>query len=177
MTSTTITTGLGTVTLPNPMPEQINVDDMLHGLSRIYRWNGAGQLTVLQHQIHVARLLFDQKADKITQLAGLVHDLHEYVTGDVPAPILSRLKFDDGECLWDMTTIQARIQRAIETRCGIDLTGADMDAVMAADILARDQEQGIGDIPVWLGRNIATLHPEQVIDLYRRGLAQLGVTL
>ena len=52
-------TGAGTIDLLNPTPEQVNVDDMLHNLSRIPRWCGAGKLSVLQHMMVVSQLLRD----------------------------------------------------------------------------------------------------------------------
>ncbi len=64
-------TGAGEIDLLNPTPEQVNIDDMLHNLSRIPRWCGAGRLSVLQHMMHVALIL--QKTpdvSKVTTLAG-----------------------------------------------------------------------------------------------------------
>ncbi len=171
-------TGAGTIDLLNPTPEQVNVDDMLRNLSRIPRWCGAGRLSVLQHMMHVALIL--QKTpdvSKATTLAGLVHDLHEYATGDIPAPLLTGLTFDDGMALWRVTDMQRHIQDAIQARLGIDLTGADMDAVQRADERARVQEQGAGDLlelPVAV-RLIAVHTQEQTVAKYRRGLQQLGV--
>ena len=170
---------LGTVDALNPTPAQIDVDHMLRSLSRIMRWNGAGPLSVLQHSMHVARILERDKATNVTILAGMVHDLHEYVTGDLPAPLLPGLWFDTGAELVRVTDLQKHIQSAIEQRLAIDLTGADFAAVEAADKQAREQEQtamqGWG-WPLWMDQ-IVDLAPYEVVRLYRRGLEQLGVAI
>lgn len=170
---------LGTVDALTPTPEQINVDDMLRCLSRIYRWNGAGPLSVLQHSLHVARILERNKATNVTILAGMVHDLHECVTNDLPAPLLAGLRFDTGAELIRITDMQRRIQRAIEQRLAIDLTGADMQAVDEADKQARDMEQVVmqgGAWPSWMDQ-IVDRDADAVVRLYRRGMAQLGVVI
>jgi hypothetical protein len=170
---------LGSVDALNPQPEQVNVGDMLYSLSRIIRWNGGGRLSVLQHMAHVARILERGGADRPTILAGLVHDLHEYVTGDIPAPLLPGLWLDTGAELVRVTDTQKHIQTAIERRLSIDLTGADFEAVDAADKKARDMEQdamqGAG-WPPWM-EQIVDRDADAVVRLYRRGLEQLGVTL
>ncbi len=167
---------LGSVDALNPTPEQIDVGPMLDNLSRVRRWNGGGELSVLQHMMHVALILHQEGATKTTTLAGLVHDLHEYVTGDIPAPLLDGLMFDDGVALHRVTDMQRHIQDAINTRLGIDLTGADMDAVQRADEQARVQEQELdSDWSAWRIFDISKLSPDECIARYRRGLKQLGV--
>lgn len=170
---------VGSVDALNPTPEQVNVGDMLHNLSHIPRWCGAGPLSVLQHMAHVARILARGGADRTTILAGLVHDLHEYVTGDIPAPLLLCLMLDTGAELRRVTDTQRHIQTAIEQRLGVDLTGADMQTVDAADKQARDMEQGVmqgGVWPSWM-EQIVDRDADAVVRLYRRGLEQLGVIL
>jgi hypothetical protein len=170
---------LGTVDALNPTPEQIDVGPMLDNLSRVRRWNGGGELSVLQHMMHVALILQQAGETKTTTLAGLVHDLHEYVTGDIPAPLLTCLMLDTGAELRRVTDVQRHIQTAIERRLGVDLTGADLDAVDRADKQARDMErdvmQGAG-WPPWMDQ-IVDRDADAVVRLYRRGLEQLGVIL
>ena len=166
---------LGSVDALNPTPEQIDVGPMLDNLSRVRRWNGGGELSVLQHMMHVALILHQEGATKTTTLAGLVHDLHEYVTGDIPAPLLDGLMFDDGVALHRVTDMQRHIQDAINTRLGIDLTGADMDAVQRADEMARRRDTiDLLELST-AARAIALDTADQVIARYRRGLKQLGV--
>ena len=170
-------TGEGEIDLLNPTPEQVNINDMLHNLSRIPRWCGAGNLSVLQHMMLVSLSLHGAGESRVTVLAGLTHDLHEYATGDIPAPLLTGLMYDDGVALHRVTDMQRHIQVAIQARLGIDLTGADMDAVQRADEMARVQEQGAGDLlelPAAV-RLIAAHTQEQTVAKYRRGLQQLGV--
>jgi hypothetical protein len=170
---------LGSVDILNPQPEQIDVTAMIDNLSRVRRWNGGGPLSVLQHMAHVARILERDGADKTTILAGLTHDLHEYVTGDLPAPLLLGLWFDTGAELVRVTDMQKHIQRAIEQRLVIDLTGADMQAVDEADKQAREQEQAVmlgWAWPSWMDQ-IVDRDADAVVRLYRRGLEQLGVVV
>ncbi len=168
-------TGAGEIDLLNPTPEQVNVDDMLHNLSRIPRWCGAGRLSVLQHMMLVSLSLHDAGESRVTVLAGLTHDLHEYATGDIPAPLLTGLMYDDGKVLHRVMDMQRYIQVAIQARLDIDLTGADMYAVQRADERARRWEKmDMLELPM-AARVIALDTADQVIARYRRGLKQLGV--
>ena len=168
-------TGRGSMNLLNPTPEQVNIDDMLHNLSRIPRWCGAGPLSVLQHMMLVSLSLHDAGESRVTVLAGLTHDLHEYATGDIPAPLLTGLMYDDGKVLHRVMDMQRYIQVAIQARLGIDLTGADMYAVQRADEQARrwDTIDPL-ELPM-AARAIALDTADQVVTKYRRGLKQLGV--
>ena len=171
-----------TVDVLDPRPEQIDIDEMLYKLARVVRWNGSGYLSVLQHMMHVARLLHDEGASTATKLAGMTHDLHEYVTGDIPAPLLDTLWLDDGKAMRKVVDVQAHIPAAIVERMGLSLEGADMAAVDRADHLARVQELALkahdpDKYPSWLLTKIAYLTLDAVVPMYRRGLAQLGVTL
>jgi len=169
-------TGAGEIDLLNPRAKDVNIDDMLHNLSRIPRWCGAGKLSVLQHMMVVSQLLHGVGESRVTVLAGLTHDLHEYATGDIPAPLLTGLMYDDGVALHRVTDMQRHIQVAIQARLGIDLTGADMDAVQRADEMARVQEQELdSDWSAWRIFDISKLSPDDCIARYRRGLQQLGV--
>jgi hypothetical protein len=170
---------LGSVDALNTQPEQIDVTAMIDNLSRVRRWNGGGELSVLQHMMHVALILQQDGATKTTALAGLTHDLHEYVTGDLPAPLLDCLLVDTGAELRRVTDVQRHIQMAIEQRLNLDLTGADLDAVDRADKQARVDEL---DLPLAMNRHsylrqIPGLSPAEAVTKYKRGLAQLGVAV
>jgi hypothetical protein len=170
-------TGEAAIDLLNPTPEQVNIDDMLHNLSRIPRWCGAGKLSVLQHMMLVSLSLHDAGESRVTVLAGLTHDLHEYATGDIPAPLLTGLMYDDGVALHRVTDMQRHIQVAIQARLGIDLTGADIDAVQRADEQARRWDT-IDPLELsTAARAIASDAADQAILKYRRGLKQLGVEI
>ncbi len=71
-----------------PRPEDVRLDDLLCA-AHIPRFAGhCGPYSVGEHCLRVSWLLRDQGHDERTQLAGLIHDLHEvYPPGDVSAPV------------------------------------------------------------------------------------------
>jgi len=139
-------TGFGQMDILNPTPEQVDIEDMINNLARIRRWNGSGELTVLQHSLWVAFDLQRRDCDSNTIICGLLHDAHEYVTGDIPEPLLERLAVKETENhAWSMKRIQAEIQDAIETRFGVKFTDADRDEVAVSDRAARTAETLVPD--------------------------------
>jgi len=179
MTALIIKTGAGSIDLLNPTPEQVCVEDMIVNLACLPRWIGAGKLSVLQHMMLVGRLLYNDGEPTPTVIAGLVHDLHEYATGDLPAPLLDECYVTDynASCLVHLKTIQQRIQTAIEAKLGIDTSDADLLAVDRADQLARVQEQEPieGLLPGTLWQRLVDMTPDQAVGAYMRGLRSLGV--
>lgn len=139
MNALILKTGRGSMDILNPTPEQVNVGDMLTNLSRIRRWCGASCVSVLQHQIMVADALTDAGHDNETVLAGLTHDLHEYVTGDIPAPLLDALWLDSGESLIKLVDLQAGVQRAVEHRIGV-FRDHGFDPAIFSEIARADKE-------------------------------------
>lgn len=75
------------VTLRNIRPSQIDMNDIAHGLSMKCRFSGqiSKFYSVAEHSVNVATLLSDFPYS--LQLAGLLHDAHEFITPDVPTPI------------------------------------------------------------------------------------------
>ena len=166
-----LSTGRGSMDLLYPTPEQVNVGDMLINLSRIRRWCGASVVSVLRHQMMVADALEDAGHDGETILAGLTHDLHEYVTGDIPAPLLDTLLVDTGDYLIKLADLQADVQRAIEWRLGI-FCDHGFDPSIKAEIDLADRESRRRDF-VQQGRESC----EGVRREYKARLAMLGVIL
>ena len=81
----------------NPKIEDIHILDIAHALSQICRFGGhtSSFYSVAEHSINVATLLEQQGADKITVLAGLLHDATEAYMGDMPRPIKQSLPYGD----------------------------------------------------------------------------------
>ncbi len=77
----------------NPRVEDIHILDIARALSHICRFGGhtSSFYSVAEHSIIVAELLEDQFANKITILAGLLHDATEAYMGDMPRPIKASL--------------------------------------------------------------------------------------
>jgi len=70
--------------LLDPKPGMILVDDIVHSLSLINRFNGAAKFpySVAQHSLYVAGLLPPE-----LKLHGLLHDAPEAYVGDMVSPL------------------------------------------------------------------------------------------
>ena len=70
--------------LLNPKPEMILIEDIVHSLSLINRFNGAAKFpySVAQHSLYVAGLLPPE-----LKLQGLLHDAPEAYVGDMVSPL------------------------------------------------------------------------------------------
>ena len=187
-----LTTGQGQFDLLNPRVEDVNTDDMLRNLSRIVRFNGASPFTVLQHSLYVGRLLRAQGESRDVILAGFVHDLHEYVTGDIAAPILAKLHYafsygDEGEVEDSIrfTKLQARTQVVINERLGCPHVYRDYMHFMqvrgiidGADMASRRFELNFDYLNVpELARDIVNMTPFACIEAFKAELAELGVLI
>jgi len=136
--------GRSFVDLLNPTPEQINIDDMITNLDRTYRWRGAIPFTVNQHEALVMLIIRHWGGNWQTQFEGLIHDGHEYITGDIPAPFKDGLWFKakDGS-LNRVADMQERLQKAIRAKLGFkseDIAAVDFELVGKADRLALETE-------------------------------------
>lgn len=88
--------------------DDVHIEDIALGLARTYRYNGQfGTYSVAQHSIYVARLV-----SKPRQLAALLHDAPEYLTGDLP----HHIKHGPGFLGMMWRELDGPIQRVIERR-------------------------------------------------------------
>lgn len=78
----------------DPQPQDVRIDDIAHSLSSLVRYTGHGgqRYSVAEHSVHIARWLRGAGYDIDTQLAGLMHDAPEALSGfgDVARPSKSR---------------------------------------------------------------------------------------
>lgn len=78
--------------LLNPSPDDIEIEDIAHGLARVARWNGqtvgAHAFSVAQHVVEVERIAGGENPDWPAhwRMAALLHDGAEYVIGDLISP-------------------------------------------------------------------------------------------
>ena len=78
--------------LLDPSPDDIEIEDIAHGLARVARWNGQTlgdhALSVAQHVLIVEEIGRVLRPDATThdKLAALLHDAPEYVVGDLISP-------------------------------------------------------------------------------------------
>ena len=113
--------------LLNPQPEMVLIEDIIHSLALINRFNGAAKYpySVAQHSLYVASLLPDE-----LKLHGLLHDAPEAYVGDMVSPlkkIMSQYK-----------EVEANISRVVAIVFGLsypaplEVKKADM-AVLSAE--------------------------------------------
>lgn len=71
-------------------PEDFDIVDIAHHLSRLCRYNGgtAGYLSVAEHCVKVSQHLIDSGYEDLA-LEGLMHDLFEAYGGDIVNPLKS----------------------------------------------------------------------------------------
>ena len=72
----------------DPHSEEVNIEDIAHGLSLICRYAGQCKhfYSVAQHCLNVYADLKNQGYDKTIQLIGLLHDATEIYISDLPKP-------------------------------------------------------------------------------------------
>lgn len=94
----------------DPRPEQIDIEDIIHGLSRIARFSGQTKedYTVGQHTLNVVRILPSQH-----RLQGFLHDAAEAYIGDMPTPFKRKMP--------DFIALESRIWCAIADRFKVDI--------------------------------------------------------
>lgn len=91
----------------DPEPEQVDVQDIAHGLALNPRYGGQTEkfLSVAKHSVLVSRELKKQDCSEKIQLYGLFHDAAEAYMGDIPAPLKKELE--------DFREIEEKIMDAI----------------------------------------------------------------
>ncbi len=176
------------IDLLDPDPASITLHDLAFALGYINRYTGhAGAYSVAQHSVLVAQALQQEGHDRGVQRAGLLHDAHEAIVGDVASPLKRALRAlyiagtpRPGESLDPWARLEARHERAVRVRFGVsrDLPEAvkimDLRMLLAEkrDLLGR--EAGDWGIP-------ATAWPEKItrwtadsaIDAFQREAERL----
>ena len=116
--------------LLNPKPEMILIEDIVHSLSLINRFNGAARFpySVAQHSLYVAGLLPPE-----LKLHGLLHDAPEAYVGDMVSPLK--------KIMTEYKEVEAGIARVVAEVFG--LTWPAPPEVKKADlaVLSAEREQ------------------------------------
>lgn len=98
------------IDLTNVDPALVCIDDIAIGLANIHRWCGCTRYSVAAHSIHVSEILERQGYTPVVQMAGLLHDAHEYLLGDIPTPVKQLLnRVGDNS----MRLVEAALQSAV----------------------------------------------------------------
>jgi uncharacterized protein len=83
-----------------PSPDDIEIEDIAHGLARVARWNGqttgAHAFSVAQHSMIVTTIVAARNPGfgSVELSAALLHDAPEYVIGDLISPFKSAIGLD-----------------------------------------------------------------------------------
>jgi hypothetical protein len=176
--------------LLSPQPEDIEIEDIAHGLARVARWNGQtlGEhaFSVAQHSLVVTDILaaLEPKFGDRELSAALLHDAPEYVIGDLISPFKAAVGLD-------YKAFEQRLLAAIYRRFGIgaiephvtsaikyaDTIAAYYEATVLAGFAQEEAERFFGrpSLPAKLGfelgslRAIATAEAQtQFVDRFTR---------
>jgi uncharacterized protein len=104
--------------LLDPSPLDVEMEDIVHGLARVARWNGqtkgAHIYSVAQHALLVEALARQKvpRLDVTGRLALLLHDAPEYVIGDMISPF--KVVIGDS-----YKVVERRLLAAIHVRFGL----------------------------------------------------------
>jgi hypothetical protein len=116
--------------LRDPRPAMVRLDDIVHSLSLMNRFNGAALFpySVAQHSLHVAALVPAE-----LRLEGLLHDAAEAYIGDMVSPLK--------QVMPEYKAVEARIHRVVALTFG--LRYPDPPEIKKADlaVLAAEREQ------------------------------------
>jgi hypothetical protein len=162
--------------LLDPSPNDIEIEDIAHGLARVARWNGqtTGEhaFSVAQHTLVVEDIAVARNPDWPSQwrLAALLHDAPEYVVGDLISPFKTAIGLD-------YKALELRLLAAIHRRFGLpeqlpsdvqseiktaDRIAAYFEATRLAGFAAEEAHIYFGEpseLPPLLGANLAALVP------------------
>jgi 5'-deoxynucleotidase YfbR-like HD superfamily hydrolase len=121
--------------LLNPSPDDIEIEDIAHGLARVARWNGQTlgnhAFSVAQHALVVEEIASGRNADwpPRWRLAALLHDASEYVVGDLISPFKNAIGLN-------YKAFELRLLAAIHVRFGLP---AELPQTIQSEIKAADR--------------------------------------
>lgn len=169
-----------------PRAEDIEIEDIAHGLARVARWNGqtkgAHAFSVAQHSLVVVDIVtaLEPGLSRSERAAALLHDAPEYVIGDLISPFKSAIGLD-------YRAFEERLLAAIHQRFGIgpctenvraaikraDRISAFYEAVLLAGFAPVEAEVFFGtpDVPEALRTRLLALTPQSTAEAQNAFLA------
>jgi uncharacterized protein len=160
--------------LLSPQPEDIEIEDIAHGLARVARWNGQTigdhAFSVAQHSLVVTDILaaLNPRFETRELCAGLLHDAPEYVIGDLISPFKAAIGLD-------YKAFELRLLDAIYRRFALgeidatviaaikhaDRIAAYFEATRLAGFEQAEAERFFGrpELPEGLAQGLAALEP------------------
>ena len=174
-----------------PSPQDIEIEDIAHGLARVARWNGqtvgAHAFSVAQHAILVEDIAAALNPDfgALQRLAALLHDAPEYVVGDLISPFKAAVGLD-------YKAFEQRLLSAIHMRFGLpaelpapvttaiknaDRIAAFFEATRLAGFAEDEAEDFFGrpELPAVLAARVMTLEPLAAQDAQQQFLERFSV--
>lgn len=163
------------VSLTDPRPEQIRIEDIARALSRICRWTGHTRrfFSVAQHSCYVSRQVHREHA-----LVGLLHDASESYCSDLARPLKHVLGHN-------YASLERRFAGVIGERFGVNLAHLpqnvhDVDRLMqmaeASALLNVPRPELIehfGELPETLP-SIFPWSAEEAEDMFLHRFSELG---
>lgn len=140
------------INLVEPDAAHISLKDIAVQLARTNRFNGATKYhapySVAQHCCVVVRIIQEKSSDAMLALQALLHDAHEYVTGDISTPFQQAVA--PSLIAARQTTLGRAIHKAL--RVNITLPGPHYNLIRWADATALATEwRDLMSTPVPLG--------------------------
>lgn len=184
------------VSITNPKPEQIDINDMVYSLCRINRFNGHTKgipYSVANHSWFAAKQAIKDGSGVEVALAVLLHDAHEYVIGDITTPAALAVQYLCGglnlpnSIGYTLSKIKANIDSAIWSRLGLpNLSLMHSDKIRALDLrMLGTEKRDLLNEPeneyVWghikslqlFEDKIVPIEPTAMFSLFYRDLTQL----
>lgn len=142
--------------LLNVQPGDIDFAEIANALSKINRFNGRCKgpgYPVAQHCVMGADAVLAETGQYTLAAAFLLHDAHEYLTGDIITPMVRGMDavLCGGRAAAALDTIKRRIDRAIAIRLAAE-TGMDVAPILCAPtIKAMDRRMFDAEIMALFG--------------------------
>jgi len=166
-----------------PDPEQIQIEDIAHGLAGVFRYAAQcpTRYTVAQHSLHVAKMMMADKQPGAIVVAGLMHDAAEAYIGDVVRPIRPTLHYFDpeGDKVLQRAELEHAWQTAIHRKFAIpEIDHATADTIARYDRCAlmteiRDLWADTIDLATWPDYDSADAWPDPIERVYAPDFAAM----
>lgn len=179
------------IALADPQPDQISAEDVAYHLSRVNRFAGGVDYNVADHSLRVEAVMEGLGGNAVLRLYALLHDAHEMVYGDTPAPAKQAIicalhtHLHDSRAEAAFTSAAAALDRAIFVRFGLlpTMPPSFAELVHQADrtLLATEKRdlnapwvaQDWGPLPRPLADRIVPRSPEESRALFLQRITDL----
>jgi 5'-deoxynucleotidase YfbR-like HD superfamily hydrolase len=170
-----------------PQADDIEIEDIAHGLARVARWNGQTvgdhPFSVAQHSLVVTDIvrLIEPEFGKRELCAALLHDAPEYVIGDLISPFKAAIGLDYKAfeqkllaAIYDRFQLGQMDVHVVSAIKRADTIAAYYEAVALAGFEASEAERFFGrpELPDAIDRELKGLTPHSTNDAQIRFLSE-----